>query len=379
MKKRLTKKAPVRKYEGGGVATAQTKEEQAKSAMDLLTMKPVTPSTPTSAVKKRADGFESDAQKEAYIKNAKAMLAKDKTVADLVKMKFGTAAGLKALGITDSKPATSNKTSAPAKTYQNKKDSAEVVVTAKNKDNKSTKPSTTAPAKTFQNKTAKSTKPTASDLKKEKLKLTSSEIRKMKQDAIESTKPKENIVKDLITPVGIATGAAAAGYGIYKGIKALKAAGSKAVMKELAKVLPQTTKKVVPTIKKVTTSASKSKDVVKQAANITKKNRAAINKTQKGGIDAILRKGEGATAKTKDVIKQATNITKKNSASINKTQKGGIDKILRKAEKGPKVKDPISKSTNTLKSNRSSINKTQKGGLDSILKKGESATKIKKK
>lgn len=159
MKKRLTKKAPIRKYEGGGVATAQTKEEQAKSAMDLLTKKPVTSSTPTPVVKKRADGFESDAQKAAYIKNAKSMLSKGKTVADLVSSKFGTAAGLKALGITDSKPATSNKTTAPAKTYQSKKDSTEVVVTVKKKDNKPTKPKTTAPAK--------STKPTASDLKKE--------------------------------------------------------------------------------------------------------------------------------------------------------------------------------------------------------------------
>ena len=161
MKKRLTKKAPVRKYKKGGVnnLTPKTATEAVKGLTTSAEMPKIeAPKVETTkvaatapAVKKRADGFESDAQKAAYIKNAKAMLDKDKTVADLVKMKFGTAAGLKALGITDSKPATSGKTTAPAKS------------TNTNSKTSETKPKTTAPAK--------STKPTASDLKKEGQKL----------------------------------------------------------------------------------------------------------------------------------------------------------------------------------------------------------------
>lgn len=51
--------------------------------------------------KRIAGGFSSEAQKQAYIKNAKDMIAKGKTVDDLVKSRFGTKEGLKALGISD--------------------------------------------------------------------------------------------------------------------------------------------------------------------------------------------------------------------------------------------------------------------------------------
>ena len=59
-------------------------------------------------------GFTSEAQKQAYIRNAKKRISNGETVKSLVDSKFGTAAGLKALGIVDKpvqvKKSTPNKT-----------------------------------------------------------------------------------------------------------------------------------------------------------------------------------------------------------------------------------------------------------------------------
>lgn len=62
-----------------------------------------------SSTKKIAGGFSSEAQKAAYIKNAKDMIAKGKTVDDLVKSRFGTKEGLAALGIKDANKVTPKK------------------------------------------------------------------------------------------------------------------------------------------------------------------------------------------------------------------------------------------------------------------------------
>jgi hypothetical protein len=80
----------------GPVATAQTAEEQAKSAKDLLTVSKSTSSTPKK--KLLPGGFESESQKAAYIKNVKNKIAKGATIEELVKAKVGTKAGLEALG-----------------------------------------------------------------------------------------------------------------------------------------------------------------------------------------------------------------------------------------------------------------------------------------
>lgn len=74
----------------GAYAVTPAKMEQKKAE---------TASTPKA--KKIAGGFSSEAQKAAYIKNAKDMIAKGKTVDDLVKSRFGTKEGLAALGIVD--------------------------------------------------------------------------------------------------------------------------------------------------------------------------------------------------------------------------------------------------------------------------------------
>jgi len=71
----------------------------------------------TPKAKKIAGGFSSEAQKAAYIKNAKDMIAKGKTVDDLVKSRFGTKEGLAALGIKDNvKPKTPAKSKSGTKT-----------------------------------------------------------------------------------------------------------------------------------------------------------------------------------------------------------------------------------------------------------------------
>lgn len=106
-------KKPLRKYDDGGMAgkgplqptpkKEKTAEELAKETVARLTTIPkVETPTPkaTTPTKKRSDGFASEAQKTAYIKNTKELLKKN-SVADLVKMKHGTAAGLAALGFKD--------------------------------------------------------------------------------------------------------------------------------------------------------------------------------------------------------------------------------------------------------------------------------------
>jgi hypothetical protein len=157
MKKKIIKKSTpvkmkkggkIRKFQNGGMegkgplaSNYKSTEDVAKSAVEKLTSTPgvvkPTPSTlgPVTATltkkptpKKRTDGFTSDAQKAAYIKSAKAMLAKNKTVDDLVKMKFGTKEGLAALGIKDSQkptaPKNTNKPTTPKKTTDKSKTSA---------------------------------------------------------------------------------------------------------------------------------------------------------------------------------------------------------------------------------------------------------------
>lgn len=127
-------KKPLRKYEDGGMAgkgplqptpkKEKTAEELAKETVARLTTIPkVETPTPkaTTPTKKRSDGFASEAQKTAYIKNTKELLKKN-SVADLVKMKHGTAAGLAALGFKDEvKTNTSAKSTSNSKSLLDKK------------------------------------------------------------------------------------------------------------------------------------------------------------------------------------------------------------------------------------------------------------------
>jgi hypothetical protein len=119
-------KKPVRKYEPGGVvgvtpkktktAAELAQEAEGKGSSVVASAAEVPGITKAALPKKRTDGFASDAQKAAYIKNAKSMLASGKSIDDLVKSKFGTKAGLAALGLKDSPKASSKAEPVPSKT-----------------------------------------------------------------------------------------------------------------------------------------------------------------------------------------------------------------------------------------------------------------------
>jgi hypothetical protein len=110
----------LKKFEEGGMAgkgplqptpqKSKTAEELAKETVSRLTSVPgvaksneVSSTKPITAPKAKLlpGGFKNQAQKDAYIKSTKNLL-KTKSVADLVKMKHGTAAGLASLGFKDS-------------------------------------------------------------------------------------------------------------------------------------------------------------------------------------------------------------------------------------------------------------------------------------
>ena len=119
MKKKILKPVKkVRKFEDGGSMAGKgplqptpkkekSTEELANDTISKITTIPktetsVSTSTPAPKAKLLPGGFKDQAQKDAYIKNTKNLLKKH-TVADLVKMKHGTAAGLAALGFKDTK------------------------------------------------------------------------------------------------------------------------------------------------------------------------------------------------------------------------------------------------------------------------------------
>jgi len=104
-------KAPkkIKKFEGGGpVDYGPGKEVEGLERKEYWATTPdltnIASETKTPA-KKIVGGFTSEAQKNAYIKQAKNLILKGETISSLVKNKFGTASGLKLLGIVD-KPKT---------------------------------------------------------------------------------------------------------------------------------------------------------------------------------------------------------------------------------------------------------------------------------
>ena len=101
----------VKKYDGGGSVGYEVGKEvlglEPKGYWDSTPESPNTISETKTPAKKIAGGFSSEAQKNSYIKQAKNLILKGETISSLVKNKFGTASGLKALGIVD-KPLVKN-------------------------------------------------------------------------------------------------------------------------------------------------------------------------------------------------------------------------------------------------------------------------------
>jgi len=131
--------ARLRKFEDGGMAgkgpfqptpkKEKTAEELASETISRITTIPGAPKSEAPATKVAAPapkakllpgGFKDQAQKDAYIKNTKNLL-KTKSVADLVKMKHGTAAGLAALGFKDEVKKAAPVAKAPANKRDNSK------------------------------------------------------------------------------------------------------------------------------------------------------------------------------------------------------------------------------------------------------------------
>ena len=103
-------KKVLKKYDGGGSVDYEVGKEvkglEPKGYWDgLSNLGSDTKTLPKKEISKKSDGFKSDEQRNAYIKNAKNLISKGETISSLVKSKFGTASGLKALGIVD-KPKT---------------------------------------------------------------------------------------------------------------------------------------------------------------------------------------------------------------------------------------------------------------------------------
>lgn len=279
----------------GPVATAKTEAEDkafkdANTGMNLLSTSKT--ATTTAAPKKKLlpGGFESEAQKTAYIKNVKNKIANGTTIEELVKAKVGTKAGLEALGFKDkvnaATPSTPRNASRDSKDPQakgpilkNQKDSATVTVTAKRN--------------------------------KGGIKLTKQQINDWKKSAIESTAPKSDLVKDLISPAGIvkgvAAGAAAAygAYKAYKGVKALKAAASSTAIKSATKMAKNTVTKLTS-------------DKLAKAAKAVMKPKETLSTVGKKAADAVS-KSIKPTLKTTAKETKAT-LGKKFAESVTKKQ-----------------------------------------------------------
>ncbi len=328
----------LRKFEDGGMAgkgplqptpkKEKTAEELANETVSRLTTIPgvsktetPTPkiSTPAPKAKLLPGGFKDQAQKDAYIKNTKNLL-KTKSVADLVKMKHGTAAGLAALGFKDEVKKAAPVAKAPAKKdpiitsspVQLKKKGQEL----KQKGQELKKKGQELKQKGIGQKRAgqlfkQMAKPRESFAKKQGL----PEVPKNWAKAID-------ITMALATPAGRAKGAT----NLYKMASALFKGGAK------TKAGAEAIKKTVEVVKKGAETSKKGADVIAKTAKTAKANRAAITRAQKGGIDRILRKGEGLP-KVKDVAQRAANTAKSNRAAITRKQKGGLDKMLKLGEK----------------------------------------------
>ena len=331
--------ARLRKFEDGGMAgkgpfqptpkKEKTAEELASETISRITTIPGAPKSEAPATKVAAPapkakllpgGFKDQAQKDAYIKNTKNLL-KTKSVADLVKMKHGTAAGLAALGFKDEAkkatpvakvPATNSKTilakKSPIATYKapSKTNLTPAQLKKKGQELKQKGIGQKRAGQLFK----QMAKPRESFAKKQGL----PEVPKNWAKAID-------ITMALATPAGRAKGAT----NLYKMASNLFKGGAK------TKAGAEAIKKTVEVVKKGAETSKKGADVITKTAKTAKANRAAITRAQKGGLDKILRKGEGSP-KVKDVVNKASNIAKNRRASIDKTQKGGLDKMLKLGE-----------------------------------------------
>lgn len=314
----------LRKFEDGGMAgkgplqptpkKEKTVEELANETFSRLTTIPgvsktetPTPkvSTPAPKAKLLPGGFKDQAQKDAYIKNTKNLL-KTKSVADLVKMKHGTAAGLAALGFKDEVKKAAPVAKAPVanKTTPNK------VIPKKSKEDGQALKQKGIGQKRAGQLLKQMAKPRESFAKRHGL----PEVPKNWTKAID-------IAMGFVAPAGRAKGATnlfQLGSKLFKGGAKTKA-GAEAI------------KKTVEVVKKGAETSKKGVDVLAKTAKTAKSNRAAITRAQKGGIDKILRKGEGLP-KVKDVVQRAANTTKSNRAAIARKQKSGLDKMLKLGE-----------------------------------------------
>lgn len=446
--RKTTKK--LRKFEDGGMAgkgplqptpkKEKTVEELANETVSRLTTIPgvsktetPTPkvSTPAPKAKLLPGGFKDQAQKDAYIKNTKNLL-KTKSVADLVKMKHGTAAGLAALGFKDEvkkaapiaktptakAPATKtpvektkNTTSTPSikglvqrekgrfLKEDGKKLKAEglrqkgigMAIKGKGLRNKAiaetryvtpgyfnrSNPLTTKIIELQQGKNqTKEVKYLPS-----KSKLNQVEIDAMKKSKMTKNKPATKTPATYLTPAQLKK----KGQELKQKGRRQKISGQ--LLKSMAQPRESFAKRHgLPEVPKNWTKAI---DIAmgfiapagraKGATNLfqlgsklfkggakTKAGAEAIKKTVE-----VVKKGAETSKKGADVLAKTAKTAKSNRAAITRTQKGGIDKILRKGEGLPKVKDVVQRAANTTKSNRAAIARKQKGGLDKMLKLGE--------
>lgn len=378
MKKRLAKKlhlskmkkgGKIRKYQDGGkgplASNYKSSEDVAKETVSRLTSIPGAPSpstlgtvkaaTPTPVkAKRRADGFQSDAQKAAYIKNAKAMLAKGETIDSLVKMKFGTAAGLKALGITDSskKESDSKKATPKPKSSDNNKktttlkyDNTEALRLKRKGTELKKKGQVLAKTGRAENKKWEGIKNIANFLIEPSVKNAIKAGTVSKKDmpkAIKAAKNESNISVGIVGGGGLGslllpTGIAEAGTGV-KYIQAIK---------DFIKKNPSATAKeageaVKKTFTEWTKSGSKSatrptKQSISRSKSLTRK-----TNTRKPNLDDILEKGESSTRTRSEWMQQGTKGKTKN-----------IDEVLAAGEKSkpkfnaytrktaPKPKTPV--------------------------------------
>lgn len=451
--RKTTKK--LRKFEDGGMAgkgplqptpkKEKTVEELANETVSRLTTIPgvsktetPTPkvSTPAPKAKLLPGGFKDQAQKDAYIKNTKNLL-KTKSVADLVKMKHGTAAGLAALGFKDEvkkaapiaktptakAPATKtpvektkNTTSTPSikglvqkeKGRFLKEDGKKLKAeglrqkgigmaikgkglrnkaiaetqyrhpSAKEKDSRLITRTLTMPL--YLMRKGKSQVKYA-EYMPSKSELNQVEIDAMKKSKMTKNKPATKTPATYLTPAQLKK----KGQELKQKGRRQKISGQ--LLKSMAQPresfakrhgLPEVPKNWTKAID-ITMGFIAPAGRAKGATNLfqlgsklfkggakTKAGAEAIKKTVE-----VVKKGAETSKKGADVLAKTAKTAKSNRAAITRTQKGGIDKILRKGEGLPKVKDVVQRAANTTKSNRAAIARKQKGGLDKMLKLGE--------
>lgn len=347
MKKKILKPIKkVKKFEDGGSMVGKgplqptpkkekSTEELANDTISRITTipkteTPISTSTPTPKVKLLPGGFKDQAQKDAYIKNTKNLLKKH-TVADLVKMKHGTAAGLAALGFKDTK---SNR--------------AEIATPKQ------------ASKLNYNTKEAEELKTKGLKLKAKGrgMKFAGQVLKSMSEERKKSFAQKYNLpeapkgltkfmnaTKDFVTPIGVVKNIALAS-------NAVKLVGAS------RKALP-TAKKLLPVAKKLLKTGQKTLPAGQKVLNSGK---ALLNPGQK--MLSVGQKTLPAVSKSSKIVSKVGGSKLKSAANVLKNTRTNV---TTKLSKGIKTNNPVAREMK-LADKKTALLKQQVGSSKNSLK-----------